>query len=409
MNLETDIIYLIEDNSDLIEYKNNQIIIITSRLRDGIYELVKKIKDEITNEKELIRLAIRKALELKDSDIIVIKQDHIFIKIFNEAKRYKVSSSDANTIAGRFNGIDEVELDEFYNEYFTKEESKIFFNSIVKQFVEISFIEEKIDNNIYEKNVFGYIQELIMEQLVNEFDYCEEFLKGFSGYVFRIHFNEVFESIAEFMLNEISMSNEYMVEFLKYYSLNVVIINGEKYQVPSLETDDGLKWNVISMLSIAKVFTRTRTSVNKLQKEIYVVDEQILKLFINELSPVEYNNLYIKEKQKLADQLRNEGRILENLLDSVHRVKNENIKDGMRRDIERTKQDILVTKQNIAKLASKEIKRSVIDKYLKLEREMDSMIRELKAQEKILAQNKNSFLSIKKALVKALISKKQRI
>jgi len=409
MNLETEIIYLIEDNSDLIEYKNNQIIIVKSILRDGIYELVQENIEEGKDAKELIRVSIRKALELKDSDIIVIKQDHIFIKIFNDAKRYKVTSSETNTIAGRFNGINEDELDDFYDEYFSKEETQSFFNSIVKEFVEIYFLEEKIDNNLYEKNVFGYIQELIMEQLVSEFDYCEEFLKGFSGYIFRVHFNDVFESIAEFMLNEISISNDYMIDFLKYYSLNIVIVNGEKYKVPALETDDGLMWNVISMLSIAKVYTRTRASVNRLQKEIYVVDEQILELFVNELSPVEYNKLYKKEKQKLSDQLRKEGRTLEDMLDSVHRAKNENIKDAIRRDIERAKHDIRVTKKNIQRLADKEIERKKIDKYLKLEREIDSMLRELKSQEKILAQNKNSFVSIKKSLVKALISKKQRI
>jgi hypothetical protein len=142
-----------------------------------------------------------------------------------------------------------------------------------------------------------------------------------------------------------------MIDFLKYYSLNIVIVNGEKYMVPPLETEEGLKWNVISMLSIAKVYTRTRTSVNKLQKEIYVVDEQILKLFVNEVSPVEYNKLFMKEKQKLSDQLRKEGRVLEDMLDSVHKAKNENIKDGIKRDIERAKQDVRETKKSIEKLA----------------------------------------------------------
>jgi hypothetical protein len=97
------------------------------------------------------------------------------------------------------------------------------------------------------------------------------------------------------------------------------------------------------------------------------------------------------------------------MLDSVHRAKNENIKDAIRLDIKRAKQDIRETKKSIDNLADKEIERKKIDKYVKLEREIDTMLRELKSQEKILAQNKNSFISIKKSLVKALISKKQRI
>jgi len=409
MNLEQEIIYLIEDNNDLIEYTQNKIIILHSMLRDGIYELVKESKEGENEAKEFIRAAIRKALKLKDSDIIVLKKDHIFIKVFNEVKRNKVSSSEAKTIAGRFNGIDKSEFDDFYDEYFSKEESKSFFDFIVKEFVEIYFINKKIDNNTYEKNVFGYIQDLIIKQLISEFDYCIEFLKGFSGYIFRIHFNEVFESIAEFILNEISISNDYMIDFLKYYSLNVVIINGNKYTVPSLENDKGLKWNVISMLSIVKVYTRTRTFILKLQKDIHRLDEQILKLYKNDLTPVEFNNLYKQEKNKLSNKLQKEGKVLAELLDAVQRTENRNNKDNIRKKIEKVKEDIVVIKKAIENLSAKEISRKTIEMYIKLEREMETMLRELKAQEKILSQNKESYMSIKKSLVKALISKKQRI
>ena len=409
MNLEQEIIYLIEDNNDLIEYTQNKIIILHSMLRDGIYELVKESKEDENEAKEFIRAAIRKALKLKDSDIIVLKKDHIFIKVFNEVKRNKVSSSEAKTIAGRFNGIDKSEFDDFYDEYFSKEESKSFFDFIVKEFVEIYFINKKIDNNTYEKNVFGYIQDLIIKQLISEFDYCIEFLKGFSGYIFRIHFNEVFESIAEFILNEISISNDYMIDFLKYYSLNVVIINGNKYTVPSLENDKGLKWNVISMLSIVKVYTRTRTFILKLQKDIHRLDEQILKLYKNDLTPVEFNNLYKQEKNKLSNKLQKEGKVLAELLDAVQRTENRNNKDNIRKKIEKVKEDIVVIKKAIENLSAKEISRKTIEMYIKLEREMETMLRELKAQEKILSQNKESYMSIKKSLVKALISKKQRI
>nr|WP_321265986.1 hypothetical protein [uncultured Sulfurimonas sp.] len=409
MNLEKQIIYLIRDNDDLVEYKKNQIIILESMLKDGIYELIEDAQEKIVDTKEFIRIAIRKSLKLKVSDIIVIKQDHIFIKIFNEKKRNKVSSSEVKTIASRFNGINKDELDDFYDEYFSKEEVKSFFDLIVSQFVQTYFIEEKIDNNLYENNVFGYIHELIINQLLSEFDHSKEFLKGFSGYVFRIHFNDVFESISEFVLNEISISNEYMIDFLKYYSLNIVILNGEKYKVPSLETDKGLKWNVISMLSIVKVYTRTKTSIQKLQKELHILDNQILKLFINDLSPVEFNNLYKKEKKKLSDKIVKESRSLAELIDSSQRSENKNIKDKIKKNIEKIKQNIILMKKSLEKLSAKEISRKNIDKYIKLEREMENGLRELKAQEKILIQNKDSYLSIKKSLVKALISKKQRI
>ena len=82
-----DIIYLVEDNKNLIEYKNNQIIIISTELKNGIYKLIQDNNSEGFDEKDLIKVSVRKALKLKSSDVIVIKQDHIFIKVFNEAKK----------------------------------------------------------------------------------------------------------------------------------------------------------------------------------------------------------------------------------------------------------------------------------------------------------------------------------
>jgi hypothetical protein len=408
-NLVADIIYLIESNDDLIEYKINQIIIIANALKNAIFALIEENKSENFDDKDLIKLAIRKALELKKSDIIIIKQQHIFIKIFNRANISKVSEDEAQIQERRFNGIDKKKLEVFYSEHFSKENSKNFFKTIVKKFVELYFEELRIDNNMYEKNIFAYIQKIIIEELTIKFEQDAEFIKGFSGYIFRIHFNNVFDSISEYMLKEISISNEYMIDFLKYYSLDIIIVDGMKYKVPELETDGGLKWNVVSMLSIAKIYTRTRTSVNKLQREVHSLDEQILALFIDKLSPTEYHNAHLHKKQKLTDELRFKGQKLEDLLDEVHRIKNSERKYSIKKDIEVAKENIKNIKRSLEQLAKKEVKRTVIDKHLKLERENESMHRELRAQEKILAQNKNSFLSIKKSLLKALISKKQRI
>lgn len=399
---------LIKRYDELIEYKDFQIII-DKELRNKLVSFAKTLSNDENKVKELLRFGVRKALSLKNNDIIIIKQDQIFIKIFNNKKIKEVAKDEKDTIANRFNGIDEDELDDFYDEYFSKEESREFFQIIVKEFVEIYFIDEKIDNYIYENNVFSLIQNIIMEQLIYEFDDSDEFFKGFSGYIFRIHFTEVFEYIADFILNEIALSNDYMIEFLKYYSLDIVIVNGEKYRVPALQTDDGLKWNVISMLSIAKIYTRTKKSLKKLDIEIHLLDEKIVELYIDELSPLEYNNLYLKEKQKLDEQVSIQRRRLDESLDMLQILKEEKEKIKLTEEIKIKKKNIHILRKSLEILAKKEVSRSSLDKYVKYEREIEYMLREQKAEEKILAQNEKSFLLIKKSIVKALISKKQRV
>lgn len=186
---------------------------------------------------------------------------------------------------------------------------------------------------------------------MEEFDHCQEFMKGFSGYIFRVHFNEVFEYIADYILNEISLSNDYMVDFLKYYSLNIVIVNGVKYRVPQLETAGGVKWNIVSMLSIAKIYTRTRTSVKKISKEISLMDKQILKLFINNLSPVEYDNIYIQEKNALTELLREKNKKLDKCMDSFRISKDEKVKDKLQNEINLIKREISQVRRKIEKLS----------------------------------------------------------
>lgn len=405
MKLQEQIISMIQENEKLVEYKNNQIIILNKRLRDSICGIVGDTQDL----KDIVRFSVKEALKLKQSDIVVIKQDQIFIKIFDLEKKKKIAEHEANTVAGRFNGIEESELEEFYKEFFSKAERRKFFNKIVKEFAEKYFVEEKIDNDRYEKFVFAYVQAIIMQELVNEFDHCEDFLRGFSGYIFRIHFNEVFEGVAEFMLNEISRSNDYMVEFLKYYSLNIIIVDGYKYKVPLLQTEDGMKWNVVSMLSVAKVYIRTKISIQEIREYAREIDKKILEFFVEGISPVEYNKECRKDRQKLTELLRVEARTLQDMIDDIYGIKDLKAKEQFRVEIEEKKQEIKAIKLTIEKISSKEVKRGVLDKYLKLEREMDSILRDIKAQEKILKQNTDSFLSIKNSLVKALISKKQRI
>jgi len=399
---------ILESNEHIIEFGEYHILI-NSKLQDIIYDFVEDMKMKDEDAKEFIKNELRDILELKESDIILLKQEHIFIKISNDKKEQGKDNSCTIASDRRFNGIDEDELGDFYSEYFSKKENAIFFKAVVKKFVEKYFLSQKIDNINYEKKVFSYLQAIIVEQLIKEFDCSSEFVKGFSGYIFRINFNYVFENIADFILKEISQASEYMVEFLKYYSLNIVIVNGVKYTVPLMLSDEGLQWNVISMLSIAKIYTRTKLLIKELRIETQTLDKQILELYVHGHTPVEYNNAFIKEKQKFEKELSTNAYKLKKVLELTQITKDEERQKTYRQEIIDIKLDIEDINIDIENLASKELAKSAIDNYIRLEKNLDAKVRDLKAHEKILAQNAKSFLSIKSALVKALIAKKQRL
>lgn len=411
LNLDA-VVEIITSNINLVQRDYNGMknqISINGSLKDIIYNYVNKIENEKIHKKELIKCAVRKALELKENDIVLIRKDQIFIKIFEELKRHEVSSDEENTIKNRFNGIDENELRSFYRNYFLSKDNKNFFYYVAQEFVDIYFMDKQIDNATYEKYVFSFIQSIIISQLEETFDHNQEFLKGLSGYVFRLHFEEVFDYIAEMILKEIVRANNYMVEFVKYYTLSIIVLNGEKYKVPSLETEDGLKWNVVSILSVVKVFVKSDITMYELEQEVYKLEDEISVLLIDDLSPVEYHRSLMKEKEKLEEQIALETIKLEKLHETSDSGNSEYKRDMARDRIRRQKRIIDGLKKHLNKISSQMVPKETMKKYNDLEQKIENKVRQYKREERILSQNKEAYESVKLTLTKALTSKTQKL
>jgi len=398
------VIGIINDNDDLIEYDykgmENQILI-TDELVNKITTFLKSEKDENVNKKELIKYAIKCAFELEDKDIIVNKKGHIFVKVVHSVKR--------NSAESRFNGIDEEELEDFHVEFFSNGDNKNFFPLVARIFTDTYFHEKKINNFTYEQYAFPYIQKIIEQELNNISPGDHEFYKGFSGYVFRIHFREVFEHIADLVLAEIAITNPYMTEFLKYYSLNIIVINGDKYRVPTLDAGNGLKWNVLSMLSISKVYTKTTQTIKKLKREIDRLENEIDKLYINGLSPTKYQTAIIKKQNDITKEINKEMKKLEKHYDSIKKTKNEKEKEWINTQIKDIKLDVADLREDKNFLADKMLPQERIKLYLDLSKELDADSLRLKREESLFKQNEETYISIKNAIVNAFTSKKQRI
>jgi hypothetical protein len=406
------VIEILNTNEKLIEYCykgiSNQISI-SKELKDKIYHFVNNINNEEINKKELVRFAVSKFFDLQNYDIVVIKDDHIFIKTLDNGYKRKVSEDEKNTIANRYNGINEEELKSLYENFFSNNDNKNFFYYVAKIFVQIYLIDEKIDNHTYEKKRFSYIQSILSQQMSNSYNYDNDFCLGFSGYIFRIHFVEVFDHITSLILEHISTSNEHVISFLKYYSSNVIVIDGKKYKVPEIESENGLRWNVASMLSIVKIYVKTKNSIEKSKKDITEINKNIEALCINNLSPMDYQDYLTEKQEKIEEKIVKDQKRVERLSDSLYLAKNDEKKSLLQKEIMEVKEQIQEKKEEKKKFKAKTVKKSVISQYNNLKRDLDSTVRRLHKEEKILAQNEESYLLIKNALTKALTAKKTLI
>ncbi|MEA3330821.1 MAG: hypothetical protein U9Q29_03905 [Campylobacterota bacterium] len=403
-----DIIY---DNEALIQNNYNSKkdqILIDSKLLVKILDFFKTSQYANIDKNELLKLVVRDVLELNSTDLIVIKKGHIFIKLYNDNNRHKVSSSEINTVANRYNGIEEDELESFYSEYFSEEEIENLFFDIALIFVQKYFLEKHISNIQYEKDVFNLIQKLIIEDLKGEFECSTEFYKGFSGYIFRKHFRLVFQFIAELLLKEIAFSNKHIIEFLKYYSSDVIVIDGRKYKVPELKAESGLKWHVVSMMALTKIYIKTQEYIFESESSIEQLENKVSSMYIDDLSPIEYNSAYHKKYQQLSDKIITNARKIEEFRDSLEILKDDEYY-SIKKELREFEDERMKLREKKAVLKSNKVEAKTITQYNKLIKELETIKRSMKAKQKILQQNKDSFLSIKNALIKALISKKQLI
>jgi len=245
-------------------------------------------------------------------------------------------------------------------------------------------------NEEYEKNVFSYIQAITLAKLVKIYDNEDGFFLGFAGYLFRIHFKEVFTLISELLLDEIAISNRYMMDFLNYH----------------IEADNGLRWTVPSMLSIVKIYTKAKNSILALKKEKNQYQKRVQKFYINGLSPIKNNELLLSEKASIEIDIEHTMRSINILNDRLDITKSEEKKRVIKEDILKEEERLKQFKELKQETLQKVVKQNGLSEYIALQKELDTLNRKLQREKKILKQNAKAYDSIRSSLVKALISKK---
>jgi hypothetical protein len=400
---------ILESNEKLIEYdykgKENQVSI-PKELKDKIYDFINNITNEEVSRKELARYAVTKFFELREHDIVIVKEDHIFIKTLGDSYKRNVKEEEKNTAANRYNGIDEDELKSLYEEFFAQQENKNFFYYVAKLFTQIYFLEQKMDNFTYEAKRFSLIQSIVSEQLNNSYNNDDDFCTGFAGYIFRIHFQEVFEHIANFILAEIAISNDYMLNFVKYYSSDVIVLDGKRYKVPMLETESGLRWNVASILSIVKIYVKTKTSIDSMKKNINELNKRLQELHVEGYPPAEYKSILLNKKEKLEEDIIQDKKKIEKCYDLLDLTKDKDEKVKLQEEVRSIRDGIEKKREERKTISSKMVKASIINEYSKIQNDIDGITRQIRRSQRVLEQNEEAYTSIKHALAKALASKR---
>lgn len=305
--------------------------------------------------------------------------------------------------------IDENEFQSFYKEFFSKNELETLFYDVASSFIKKYFVEEQIDNHQYEKDAMKLILKIIIDELDKEFDSDKKFLDGFSGFIFKKNINLVFKLITELILKEVAYSNENAIEFLKYYSQDIIVYDGKRYKVPTLQGKDGLRWTITSMMGIVKTYVKTKDFITEIEIDKDELNNKIFSLYVNSVSPIEHNKSLEKEFKAVDKKIEKNAKKIDILHESLEILKSDSDVVNINNELEEYKEQRLELREEKKLLIKKRINQSIIFRYDELLRELENIKRKTKAQYLILEQNEKSFQSIKSALTKALLSKKQLI
>jgi len=419
----TKIIEIIQKNKDSLEYpykgRIDQIALLGKIRRHINAELVES--DEAVNKKELIRYAIKEALELDSRDVVVTLKKKYIVKIFKRnhfIDTCKESPKVQDAQERRYQGYAEEDLTTHYTELINDINIEAFLDDVMSYLFATGLNFNEITNSYYEKQVLSLIRSGIAQELEQYISYNQEYLLGFAGYIFRKNFENIHERIAIEIFEKIAVNNKNAQNFLKYYSGTVLIENTKRYLLPELSVADGRRWNATSLSAIATLWLRSRHKektlhimIDNLNTEYQQVEKfyksvsfkhtkykNTMDLYLHQQLESESNIEYIRKNFKF----KTDGEI----------SKSETIVLGKK--IFYDQQKILNIKEKILKIkpleesAKIELKESKL-KYQKLKIQKQKIQSDILELQKNLNFHTDSFNSALESLVKSLIQRKKLI
>jgi len=414
------IISIINNNKKAIIYPykgQTDQIAITGAIRRKINLEINGI-DEAVNKKELIKEAIRQALDLNERDIVVQLKRKYLVKIFaaNKVTASQRQHLQKRTgIRNRYNGYSKEEMQESYSRIFEHTEVNEFFQPIMQNVFHGKLNFTEINNHYYEENALKVIQNAIAKELENYFALEEDFLFGLAGYILREHFYKVHEMMAIELLEQVYNNNENAENFLRYYTGKTLVNNNQKYKIPSLETSDGKQWSNAAVIGLSALWINIKTKIQKSKDRLFELEQKmenweekygLLNLEINKLKNiVEINNQElstIKENRRdIVQQLSTLAKNGKTYSEEETRLKRmlehtENKIKEFEMTIHKAKKQIDEHKKSIGEIETNNILRQQLHK-------------EIHAFDTSLDSNMSRVKQVLSSLAKALMSRKQLI
>ena len=303
--------------------------------------------------------------------------------------------------------LEKVEL--FYKSYLNDEIIDDLCYETAQNILTNYFIERIIDNASYEKEIFKSIKKILILKLQTLFQQDLEFTTSLAIFIFKKHFKLIFNYLSEALMYEVAYSNENVINFLKYYSLDTIVVERLKYVVPQIKEENGPRWNVVSMLSVLKTYVKTQDQLDLLEQKLQTLESEAQIYYVDEYSPYEYNNIIQRKFEESDEKIKNNALRINAIRDYISLLQEDDELTKAKEELNIEESIRLELREEKAQLVKAKIKQFKLAQYEAIIKQIEQIQREKLPKQKIIEQNKDSYISIKNALMKALISKKQAL
>lgn len=247
--------------------------------------------------KDKIKQRLKERIGLAEKDVVLFLNDKLVVKRFKQQQAPAVEDEEEK-LEQKFIGLTKEDLIALKNATFENvaaEEEIV--EEIVDKAIESDLNFGKITHDFFIKNCVKILQKSIFDFLKANLKEDSAKLEGLANLLLKEHWMLAHRRMAFSILGLMAQKNPVTESFIKKYSGDIEVDNGQRFKLPEILDKNGAKWNVSSIYGVATQRKKIVDSAMFRQKSI-----ENLKLTIE--------GLYAKIDELNNDAIQNEKDIV---------------------------------------------------------------------------------------------------
>ena len=286
--------------------RENNLYKIKGKLRREINAEIADSNEEV-NKNDVIKLALKQALNLEDSIVVVFLKRSIIIREISEhVEKEEAESKLSND-----------ELQTIYTELVEKYALEEILNSLMSDLLKEELNCSQISNEYFHKTSLNFIKMALVSELSKTLEYKDEQIIDIANFVMKKEITNIFTIISKYLLRELYKKNENVKKFIEYYNGEILVYKGKRFKIPTIESTDGRRWNAMTMGVVVTPWFANIDKNAKAKKEIGSALEE-MKVFEDELK--KYSQQIIDYTNKIAELTEDFNTLEKDLSNTIYKL-----------------------------------------------------------------------------------------